>query len=90
MVAFEVYNVTLWNIVMTINEIEHGSCTLQINHNVSWIVTHRKSQLLDASVDIMIEKAIPILLVDYSETKFDTDHFKQTQFDNDDVILFIR
>ena len=78
-VAFEVLNATLWNIVTLINQVEHNSCSLQLirPYNISYIVGYgvnygRESKFLDASINIMIENAIPIVLVDFGIQMLDS------------------
>ena len=60
MVSFEVYNTTLWNIVMMINRAEKGTCSIHLIHNArneSWQNNH----LLDASIEMMKEHQIPFV-----------------------------
>ena len=72
MVSFEVYNVTLWNIVMSINRIENDSCSLQLirayEESTFWSGDYgrNKSEFLDASVNMMISHSIPLVLMDFS------------------------
>ena len=68
MVPFQLFNATLWNIVMAINEVEKHSCSLQIVHNVyneSWTFSGPSNQFLKASIETMIRNAIPVILTDY-------------------------
>ena len=71
MVAFEVYNATLWNIVMQINNAENESCTMQIatplqdlNNFVSFYPKRNDNRLLDTAISMMIAHSIPLVLVD--------------------------
>ena len=73
MVAFDVYNNTLWSIVMMINKVEHDSCSIQVirgyeNFTSSFEHGHynKHSELLDASIEVMKDHSIPIVVVDFS------------------------
>ena len=70
MVAFEVFNATLWNIVMSINKAENEACSLQIirapeNFTGGYYYFGRKSELMDASLEMMMTHSIPLVNVDY-------------------------
>ena len=76
MVSFEVYNATLWNIFMMINKAEHESCSMQLirAYNNTFNVYGRKSPFLDASIEIMKNHDVPIVLVDYSMNTWDQEY----------------
>ena len=71
MIPFEVYNATLWKIVMAINSFEKELCTVQLiraygNDNALSGIYSNRSQFLDTSIDMMRLHEIPIFLIDYS------------------------
>ena len=77
MVLFEVYNSTLWNIIMMINKVERESCSLHIVHNnvhnESWSFDGTDNQFLKASIETMKMNYIPIVITDYITQPSDTE-----------------
>ena len=77
MVSFEVFNATLWNIVLAINKIEKGSCSIQLmvrnsnGPNETNHERHNETSIFESSIDMSIKLAIPIVFVDFSENVFD-------------------
>ena len=73
---FDVYNTTLWNIVLSINNAEQKTCSLQIirsptNYTGDYYNFDRESLLMNASVEMMVTHFIPLLTVDYTTEKWD-------------------
>ena len=70
MPGFEVFNMTLWKIVMAINEAEAMSCSLQLvrayDQQDLFGAYENKSRFLDESVNMMIAHGMPIMVIDYT------------------------
>ena len=63
MSSFHVLNVTLWNVINSINAAENFSCTLHPSRESN----DNTSDVVEVSMNLMLEKAIPIMLVDFAE-----------------------
>ena len=92
MVAFDVYNITLWNIVISINKHEKETCSLQVVRHYDNLtgVYERESQFLDATVDIMKDFAIPLILVDFSKHTADKERFVILELKENDPLTILR
>ena len=68
MVAFEVFNATLWSLLTAINKMEGESCSVQLlrAYENSTGIYGQRSQFLDVSVEMTSRLSMPIMLVDYS------------------------
>ena len=73
MLAFDVYNVTFWNMVMAINRVEYYSCSLQVVYQKPQN-NESMSPLLRTSLNMMKKHSIPLVLIEYGKLPFDTQH----------------
>ena len=88
MVAFEVFNATLWSVILAINKIEKRSCSIQLA--TTYIgpkeINKNATSFLDSSIAMAVQHAIPILLTDFSESIADAFYRHLVRLENTKIL----